>query len=362
MTFLTDLEPDINIERCTHYRYRYSECSRCADQCPHDAILIDDQGVSFKSEQCTGCALCSATCPTSVFQARNLPLAKIAKPDEKTLSIACQPSNLEADIYVPCLGAIDVSILASLCTREIKVTLRGSEYCEACFHAPHGSQRFQAIIDTLNDINFVNKRAQSFLPQIDNRVSNAALDKQRLERRLFFQRLVNKNSKRMAHHIEPIDETPVSAIRYSSDFFPARRRLSEKILKHINQPITDPVTAITWNVAYIEASENGCTGCEACARVCPTGALKVSEDRKISDWMLYFSSAQCVGCGVCEEVCTTDSIKVNYRWQISDQPLNILHVLHQHRCQACGRYFIGLKEGQCPVCADDADNFSAIFG
>ena len=46
--------------------------------------------------------------------------------------------------------------------------------------------------------------------------------------------------------------------------------------------------------------KRGCTACEACFRVCPTGAMQIREDD--ASWNLVFAIDRCVGCGVCGEV------------------------------------------------------------
>ena len=49
----------------------------------------------------------------------------------------------------------------------------------------------------------------------------------------------------------------------------------------------------------VTASE-GCTGCNACGGVCPTGALGIQNGD------LVFRPADCVGCGECVRVCPED--------------------------------------------------------
>ena len=48
-----------------------------------------------------------------------------------------------------------------------------------------------------------------------------------------------------------------------------------------------------------------CTGCGACAAVCPTGCL---EPLGAVVWLPR--PGECVGCGACEAVCPADAVRV----------------------------------------------------
>jgi len=357
---LTNLIPELTQERCTRYRYRYSSCSRCADQCPHHALTLSDEGVGIEAGSCTGCALCVASCPTAVFHAANLPLAAIAKPKSESLSIACSPSELQADVSVPCLGAIDVALLASLGLRGIKVTLRGSKFCEQCANAPRGGQRLQAVLDAMANVDAFNEDSPYSLPVLDDMTEGSGMDRRRAGRRQLFRRWLAIGAEADRSDTQPAAEIPAAAIRYAAHFIPTRRRLADKVLGQLAEPICEEMSGLTWAVAYVDVGGHDCTGCEACARVCPTGALKVTEEG--DDWKLIASASQCVGCGVCIEACTANAIALHHGWQITETPLPTLHALRRHRCQECGRYFIGIAEDTCPVCSDDSNSFSAIFG
>lgn len=362
MSSLVNLIPEVRADRCTRYHYRYSDCSRCADQCPHQALTLSDEGVSVDSGSCTGCALCAASCPTNVFRATNLPLVAIAKPASTSLNIVCTPSDLasdEEDVRVPCLGAIDVALFASLGLRGVDVTLRGSGHCEQCSHAPHGGDRLQALLDTLEEIAIFNQQDDSPRLLLEDVTESSGMDQRRAGRRQLFRRWLAKGAEAAQGSAQHGVEIPASAIRYAADFIPTRRQLAEKVVQQLGKPLSDEMIGLTWGMAYVTVGDNGCTGCEACARVCPTGALKVSED---DDWKLLTTAAKCVGCGVCIEACTTNSIELHHGWQPGDTPLLALHTLRRHRCQECGRYFVGLDDETCPVCSDDTDSFSAIFG
>ncbi|TRZ96361.1 MAG: 4Fe-4S ferredoxin, partial [Rhodocyclaceae bacterium] len=39
--------PEFRASHCVRYRYRYSECARCLNACPHDAISLTDTGAAI---------------------------------------------------------------------------------------------------------------------------------------------------------------------------------------------------------------------------------------------------------------------------------------------------------------------------
>lgn len=106
----------------------------------------------------------------------------------------------------------------------------------------------------------------------------------------------------------------------------------------------------------------GCTVCEACFRVCPTGAIKITENP--GDWALEFHRDRCVGCAACLEVCQPRVLDAAAQFDLSpDQPPRILISLAKQRCNRCDRFFVSPHpEKTCKVCSDDQDAFTAIYG
>ena len=106
----------------------------------------------------------------------------------------------------------------------------------------------------------------------------------------------------------------------------------------------------------------GCTVCEACFRVCPTGTIQIEENPDA--WALQFRIDRCVGCQACLEVCQPRVLDAETSFDArSDQPVQVLMSLNKQRCSRCDRHFVSaVPEKTCPVCTDDEDAFSAIFG
>ena len=53
--------------------------------------------------------------------------------------------------------------------------------------------------------------------------------------------------------------------------------------------------------------EDVCVGCGACAEVCPTGAITITDDKKKKLRTLEVDYVHCMNCGQCEEKCITET-------------------------------------------------------
>jgi Pyruvate/2-oxoacid:ferredoxin oxidoreductase delta subunit len=85
-----------------------------------------------------------------------------------------------------------------------------------------------------------------------------------------------------------------------------------------------------------------CTGCDACARICPHQVFRVESAAYRLD------ADGCTGCGLCVDVCTAAAIRIR-----SPAPSpETRTALHAARCTACGALFHVPKAGatRCPVC------------
>lgn len=348
--------PEIRNQRCVRYRFRYSACSRCADSCPPGALTPGEEGVELDVTRCSGCGLCLSACPTAAFHLPSFPISALAKPVEKQLAIACTTSGLTGDVLIPCLGDIDPALLASLAMRGIALTLRGTSHCVECTHAPQGGERVEALLAAMQELAEASPEKWT-APTVEQTQSGSGF---RADRRQLFRSFSNRAVESIRKDTDQGEVIPESAIRAAAHFVPPRRQLAEQLLERFDVLPVESLLPLLFGVAVVEQGDGHCSGCDACARVCPTGALKLSEID--SQWALQFHSGQCVGCGVCIEACGAEALTLRHRWQREGDIPTVLHELHRYRCQGCGRYFVGLEEDICPVCKDDQDSFATIFG
>jgi NAD-dependent dihydropyrimidine dehydrogenase PreA subunit len=47
--------------------YECVGCGTCADECPQEAILMNDDDIAVISDECTDCGLCVDACPTAAI-------------------------------------------------------------------------------------------------------------------------------------------------------------------------------------------------------------------------------------------------------------------------------------------------------
>jgi len=154
---------------------------------------------------------------------------------------------------------------------------------------------------------------------------------------------------------------PAGAIRAGPYFVPEHRDLLQIVCKRADdQPVTVPLHDM---LPLMQLTlHRGCTLCEACFRVCPTGALQIDENP--GDWALTFQTDRCVGCQVCLEVCQPRVLDALVRSDARPEqaPIRLMEMSKQ-RCARCDRHFVSPSpQSTCVVCSDDEQAFTAIFG
>ncbi|MFN3883780.1 MAG: 4Fe-4S dicluster domain-containing protein [Rhodocyclaceae bacterium] len=359
--------PEFRQSRCTRYRYRYSECRRCADACPHDAITLSESGATIDAARCQNCALCISACHTGAWASENFKPIDILRLAIKqtSFSISCAPSGLAADAVVPCLGAIDAAMIAYLGKRRIPLTLLGSAHCPECPHGSKGAPQLAANLDAAENLRAAALEEDRvwLQPQLSETTAPEKINERpRAARRQLFRRLIGRGIDAVATPqavARPI--VPDRAIRAGAYAGTEQRELLTIVLERKDgRP-----AMIGWHEALPLMQltlQQGCTNCEACFRVCPTGAIQIVENP--GDWMLTFKADRCVACEVCLEVCQPRVLDAEARFDARPaMPDRVLHKLSKQRCERCDRFFVSpTPQKTCPICSDDEDAFAQIFG
>lgn len=373
--------PDFHAKRCTRYRYRYSECSRCADACPHAAISLSDEGAALLADRCRDCGLCVSACHTqawtsSAFQPIEILREAIKKPAWR---VACEPSGCGGgDALVPCLGALDAVWLAYLAKRRIPLSLHGSGHCAECVHGQTGPAQLklnlegaalllQAATQRVADQGPAPDWAMPVLAPDTGlpgvRGKSAASSAVATSRRHLFRRIFNPRASTPAANTEAGEaaKVPAKAIRAGAYSLPEQRELLQLVCQS-KDGRAFPMTLHPSLPLMQLTLQPGCTLCEACFRVCPSGALQIVENP--GDWALTFQTDRCVGCEVCLEVCQPRVLDAMPAFDARPEqaPITLISQ-HKQRCARCDRHFVSPRpQPTCTVCSDDESAFSAIFG
>lgn len=368
--------PEFRANCCTRYRYRYSECRRCVEACPHEAIDLSDAGASLVVDRCRDCGLCISACRTGAWSTADFkPIELLREAIKKpTWSVACVPSGCEADATVPCLGAMDAAWLAYMARRGIPVSLKGSGHCGECAHGDRGSAQLQLNLDAVDalhrasgarDTDAVSRgwsmpvlapdREGSTQRKVRGEASRHSPDRRGFFRRVF------RSGEKQAESLATARSTNKQAIRAGAYVLPEQRELLQIVCNFKSDKPC--VTTLHDGLPLMQLTlQTGCTLCEACFRVCPTGALQIVEDP--DNWALTFLTDRCVACEVCLEVCQPRVLDAAASFDLrAEQPAVTLISRTKQRCSRCDRHFASPSpETTCVVCRDDEDAFDAIFG
>lgn len=372
--------PDFRASHCTRYRYRYSECRRCADACPHQAIELSDEGANLVAQRCKNCALCISACQTKAWSSDDFKPIDILREAIKkpAISLACQPSGCKAEATVPCLGAIDATWLAYIAKRGLPVTLLGSDHCSQCEHGKTGAAQLRRNLDAVDSLSEAQQRGASsdtpephwMMPRTveDDRSQTARAATQASSatgsaRRNLFGRLFRPRhdpKAALAPGHQP-QQVPAKAIRAAAYMLSEPRELLQIVCKQkTERPF---MVALHEGLPLMQLSlQSGCTLCEACFRVCPTGAIQIEQNPH--DWALTFQIDRCVACEVCLEVCQPRVLDAQPSCDARPgQPAMTLIKQAMQRCARCDRHFVSpTPQKTCTVCSDDEYAFDAIFG
>jgi ferredoxin len=359
------LAPGFHAERCVRFHYSYSACSRCADACPHEAIRLFDAGVEVLGEKCLHCGLCAAACQTEALNQNGVSADHLLKMAgaSKRMTIACAPSELAATVVVPCLGALHPVVLAELSRRDVALELAGAEHCAACAHAGKGADMIRSNLAAHEILGSAGEPAPFAAISLRSGESEASGEHEKLDasRRSLFHRIVGHGMDVVSGKFEAAPAL-LKAIRAAAPFLPERKAILNNLYairgeEALTVERHDALPAEDWQVV------RGCTYCEACVRVCPTGALQLLESN--TAWRLAILNDRCVACDVCAEVCNPKVLRRMSAEEviINKQKGRLLAAVAKRRCTRCDRVFVSESgSGICPVCSGDDDDFASIFG
>ena len=326
-------QPELDGAGCVHAAIETASCRACVESCPMNAWRLDDAALEFDAGACDGCGLCVPACPRRAIR---LPLAiarrqvagtsaNLAACDRITAASHAEPGS------VPCLHAIGLAdlLLAYRAGRPLWLLAQGN-----CADCPRGGgESLSARVARLNTALRQRGRPAILLREMSISTwkrllesSEAPLDQ---ARRGFFRALSRQ---------------PAAAL-LGEDLSPEPQEREPP-----GQYLPGGEDALLPWVVRLDLSR--CTGCHACARVCPEGAIRFIETAPDGTAAYRISSRACSGCGLCRDVCDSKAVGLQ-PWA---EPKQTEIALKKRRCRGCGVAFHQPDEAagetrDCWICA-----------
>ncbi len=292
-------------ERCLRKRLNCFDCLRCIDICAAGAISLRDRNISFDSDACTGCMLCTTTCPNDAFTFSGFDPGSpgFLKEAAELTVISCprQSKLYQEERLIPCLGGITIEHLLAfaLDSTGTAVTVFNVSSCTDCENS-HGVRRF------LRALAWAEEKAGSLF----KRKCIVITDKQQVKsleppvRRLFLSSLKDNLLTTIGAQFSLSFDSPRQTAR-TSRRIPARVRLKKNLIEHLEPKQAESVSAL---IDHRLAVSGTCNLCPLCTGICPTGAIRV--DRIAGQKELRFDNTLCSGCGLCVSFCKRKSLSL----------------------------------------------------
>jgi len=308
--------PQIDAESCVHHDGEGVSCRACVESCPRHAWLLNDELLGLDTAACDGCGLCVAACPTGALSI-SFPWVIRSLGGNPVALVACERSGVEAEeARIPCIHALGLRQLLLMHRFGIHYLLVLRGRCTECDRRPR-----QDIDQRVDEINALLKERDAPTLRLLERSPTAW--------------------KALLQSKELIPEGPKLARReFLRGGLPQIRRqmLSLDPLNHSDLRVLPPGELLPPPLSdgplhwpHLPAiDEERCCGCDACARLCPTGAVRLTTGTSVLAYRI--DPARCQGCGICVSACETGAMEIR-PGALGDR---LLLPLEKERCTACG--------------------------
>ncbi len=346
---------------CKRVRFRKSDCQRCLEVCPEQAISLNP-GPSISSK-CSDCGLCLNACPTEVFRngrqvdrlllnRAEVFLSKVqARNGRKRLLIHCRQAEpgYRNSLPISCLGEItENSILgaAILGFDEVALTKGNCSQCRFKYGGKLLAKSMATARELLSGLGLggitlrliekdrkksqvMNRRAIFSKISVRMQTEAESDSRERKVRRQLPGRLKDQggawHSPKKDHLRELLERNGKTdlVVKYSPELSGGRLR--------------------------IEAGK--CSGCEICSNLCPTGAL--SADKRGAQKLFHFVGSLCTNCSLCKEACPEAAVDfedyLNLQDLVRDDKRLVARV-QLASCIVCGEQIKASGSELCPTC------------
>lgn len=337
---------------CLNFLNNEQVCQDCLVLCPYQAIFIKDNLPSIKQNACTECGLCTAICPTLAFDNDRYPYmdlhTQVAAHPQATIS--CEKDQLHTKgMKLPCLLTIDLPLLLAISENQTLLKLYIGE-CRSCLRAPLATIKSH-FANLKSDILALGSLLEIELTE-DPYIGSETGPASGLTRRELLQSFSLKKFK----NFEFAAEEPEAD--HEDDRIQLKNRVLFKrnlVAKHQHRLINVGQVTTSYNKRLTDSYQltvaESCTGCDICARVCPTGALYWLDESGMTN--LYFDSELCIGCDRCT-LCSEQALTIHtidFTPDEAREPI-LLSSFTLNRCQTCNDYFRSQEpKDECPICS-----------
>ncbi|MEJ2708176.1 MAG: 4Fe-4S dicluster domain-containing protein [Anaerolineales bacterium] len=356
---------ELKSERCLTSLDRFSDCSACVNACPTQALQAAKPPL-LDVEKCVGCLACLPACPVDAFEAQDAVASLLscgARVAPRPLDLLCEvhpdprtakPGSELGILLRGCLAGLGAGAYLGLAALGIERVQVRMDACAAC---PLGALQAEisAQVNTAGEILAAWGRSEMLekvaaLPAEDRherplwRAENPPISRRDLLRMTFMQG-------QSAEGRDLAAEEPLSGKQPPRD----RRRLLRAVERlQSNQPGRSATPLpLAASFAMVRIADN-CDACGACARACPTGALRY-ETQDDARYRLLFHAQACLACGLCLAACAPGAINIERKLtfgEVFGEPTwKVLSQDELVRCSRCGVLFPARQASRvCTLC------------
>lgn len=308
---------------CTQARSGRSTCRACLEICPAGAVSLSRGPVV--TDACTACGLCAAACRTGALRMETpsdvalLTEARKAQGDPLVLACAAEAGRLglrERVVTVPCIGAVTPELLVGmLAGGHSRILLWRPAACETCVNRAGAERLDLGPLEELypGTVGFAASVAEVQAPGGTAAVGRGAGSRAGAtgtEATTFDQDLANQDRRAFLGSafkgggslLQALlgdwvakKPAPPPPTLYEVQGTPRRRQVLRDAMA--TRP---PALGARLPESAVAASP-ACTLCPVCTKLCPSGALQVSESGDQAE--LRWQAGRCTDCGLCREIC-----------------------------------------------------------